>query len=246
MMATTATIRPVIEANGPALPPSEHALSLAGVDLPDAAPPVVRVEAVREVIVVLPRSRVAVREVHLDRCRADGVPVVVRPSGGGAVVLAPGVVAASVVAAVDDIPQFPEPYFRAFGTAATLALTACGVLGVTMRGVSDLCLGEKKIAGSALRLWRGRVLYQLSVLVDLDVAVIERYLPLPSREPDYRGGRAHADFVTTLRTAGYTAGVDDVAAALTVSLADAVARLHPGVASVYPRRGLSPGEPSHL
>jgi lipoate---protein ligase len=244
MMVTTATIRQVTATDHPPQP-SGHALSLAGVDLPDATPPVVRVEPAREVVVVLPRSRMASREVHLDRCRDDGVSVVVRPSGGGAVVLSPGVVAASVVAAVDPAPQFPEPYFRLFGTATTVALAACGAPGLVVRGVSDLCFEDRKIAGSALRLWRARVLYQVSVLVDPDLALFERYLPPPSRAPDYRRGRAHADFVTTLRATGCHAGVDAVAAALSDSLAEVVERLRAGAPSVYSRPGSRPWEPSH-
>jgi lipoate-protein ligase A len=151
---------------GPLTPaPSAHALSLAGGDLPERTPPLLRVAAAREVVVVLPRSRDPRREVFLERCRDDGVPVVLRPSGGGAVVLSPGVVAAS---ALLELP------------------------------VSDLCVGERKIAGSSLRLWRSRALYQVSVLVDADVEVMERYLRHPSREPAYRAGRRHRDFVASV------------------------------------------------
>jgi len=220
------------DSNGLSAPPSAHALSLTGIDLPATMPPVVRVEEAREVVVVLPRSRSAAREVHLDRCRADRVAVVVRPSGGGAVVLAPGVVAASVLADADAGAQFPEPYFRAFGMAVSEALAECGATEVTPRGVSDLCIGERKIAGSALRLWRSRVLYQVSVLVDVDLALLERYLTMPSRQPDYRHGRAHADFVTTLRATGCAASSDAVVTALTGSLRSALPRLRRGAANV--------------
>jgi lipoate-protein ligase A len=172
------------------------------VDLVPAVAPVVRVEEAREVVVVLSRSRDPEREVYLGRCREDGVPVIVRPSGGGAVVLAPGVVAASLVAPADPRARFPEPYFRRYCGVVAEALARCGAVGLEIRGISDLALGERKVAGSSLRLWKGWVLFQVSVLVDVDVRLLERYLRAPSREPRYRRGRPHREFVVTLRGAG--------------------------------------------
>jgi len=198
--------------------PSAHALALAGTDLPGIPPPAVRVVEAREVVVVLSRSRDPGREVFLEKCLSDRVPVVVRPSGGGAVVLAPGVVVASVLRATGPGEQFPEPTFRRFCGAAAEALSACGVAGVRMRGVSDLCLGERKIAGSSIRSWSKAVLFQISLLVAPDLALFERYLRHPSREPDYRRGRSHREFVTSLREAGFAVTVDEVVSALRARL----------------------------
>jgi lipoate---protein ligase len=193
--------------------PNRHAAALAGLDLMAAAEPGITVLAAREVVVVLPRSRLPEREINLDRCRADGVSVVIRPSGGGAVVLAPGVVVSSVLAPTQG-ERSPDRWFeRSCGLVAT-ALAALGCQGATLRGVSDLCFGDRKVAGSALRLMRDTVLFQVSVLVDVDLALVDRYLPLPSREPEYRGGRSHGEFLTTLARQGFTGSVHDVEQAL--------------------------------
>lgn len=184
--------------------PSSHLLAIAGIGLGDEQPPVVRVGEVQETAVVVSRSRALSREVHLDRCRADGIPVIIRPSGGGAVVLSPGVLAASVLAPMRSRDGFPEALFKRYVGAVADSLAACGVGPTVMRGVSDLCIGDRKVAGSSLRIWTDRLLFQISVLVNADIGLLDRYLPLPSRMPDYRQGRAHRDFVITLAEAGFT------------------------------------------
>jgi lipoate-protein ligase A len=198
--------------------PSAHALALAGVPLADGRPPLVEALAATEVVVVVSRSRDPEREVHLDACRRDRVPVVQRPSGGGAVVLAPGVVVASALHAASADRLLPDPYFAHFCAAVSAALHELGVEGVTRRGTSDLTLGDRKIAGTSLRVWRARVLFQVSVLVDPDLSLLDRYLPEPSRAPAYRAGRRHREFVTSLHEAGVAVGRQVVAAALAAVL----------------------------
>jgi len=197
---------------------SAHLVSVVALDLVDATPPVVRVEEVHEVAVVLSRSRDPRREVHLDNCRQDGVPVIVRPSGGGAVVLAPGMLAASVLARPLHDERYPEPVFRRYCGAVSSAFKEAGISGVMVRGVSDLCLADRKVAGSALRLWHEQLLFQVSVLIDANVDLLERYLALPSRMPDYRAGRSHRSFVMNLREAGFETSIPRLATALHRSL----------------------------
>jgi lipoate-protein ligase A len=219
-----ATIEAVPGACSSDLPPSRHLASVAGLDLESLSPPVLRVEAVRELGVVLSRGRAPGQELFLERCWRDRVPVVVRPSGGGAVVLTPGVVAASLLDHADPSEPFPGPYFCRYCAQVKEALNGCGVTGISVRGTSDLCLGERKIAGSSLRLWQGRVLFQVAVLVDADIALLERYLRMPSRQPAYRRGRSHREFVTTLALEGHTVSAQEVAAALRTTLAAGLAR----------------------
>ncbi len=191
---------PLPSADPPTLSPHLHRIT--GQDLVQAAPPRLRVEPVRERAVVVSASRPLAQEVYLDRCERDGVPVVVRPSGGGAVLLAPGVVVASVLAPRQRHEAFPEAIFRRYVGAVGAALAACGAPPTAMRGVSDLCIDDRKVAGSSLRLWRDRFLFQVSLLHDPDLSLLERYLPLPTRMPAYRQRRPHSLFVTSLAASG--------------------------------------------
>lgn len=54
---------------------------------------------------------------------------------------------------------------------------------------------ERKVAGCALYMPRDFVLYLVSILVDPDFTDIEKYLAHPSKEPEYRSGRSHGDFL---------------------------------------------------
>jgi lipoate-protein ligase A len=215
-----------------AVVPSARAYSLAGMALVSGEPPLVQVDEAREVVVVVSRSRNPGREVFLDRCAADGIAVLLRPSGGGAVVLAPGVVTASVLAGAQTGGLSPEPYFAEFCDIISKSLTGLGVTGLSRRGVSDLCLKERKVAGSSLRLWRSRVLFQAALLVCPDLSLLERYLPHPSRPPAYRAGRRHGEFVTSLWQAGFVVTSASVVGALEKSLRRHLGALRPRTRSM--------------
>jgi lipoate-protein ligase A len=96
------------------------------------------------------------------------------------------------------------------------------VADVTQRGVSDLALGDRKLGGSCLRRERGLAHYTTTLLVDPDLALLDRYLQHPPREPDYRAGRTHRDFVTTLRDAGWAGSARDLQEGLSLRLAKAM------------------------
>lgn len=90
-----------------------------------------------------------------------------------------------------------------FNKAVCDAFERIGVGGLAHRGISDIALGEKKIAGTALYRNRDVVFYHAVINVSGEVELISRYLKQPPREPDYRGGRSHRDFVTSLVEAGF-------------------------------------------
>lgn len=155
--------------------------------------------------VVLGRGT-AEREVHGDACAADRVPVLRRRGGGGAVVLAPGCVIVSLAATVErelDVGR----YLDAIASFLAETLGRLSGLPLTPRGTGDVCLGERKVLGSSLFRRRRLLFYQASLLHSLDLSLVDRYLAHPSREPEYRRGRTHGEFLTTLELQGSTTGV---------------------------------------
>ncbi|MFM7245589.1 MAG: biotin/lipoate A/B protein ligase family protein, partial [Planctomycetaceae bacterium] len=140
-------------------------------------------------------------EVDADACRAAGVAVLRRPSGGLSVVLGPGCLMWTVVAAWPE----PTPTIGAIHDAILdplcAALQAAG-RDVVRSGSSDLAIRSRgslrKISGNALRVSRGVVLYHGTLLDAFDLDLVGRVLRHPPREPDYRAGRPHADFLENL------------------------------------------------
>lgn len=165
-------------------------------------PPAVRLWEPPAVAVVLGRGNDEAREVRSEACRADGVPVLRRLGGGGAVVLGPGCLVVSVARAVAR-PLAVGDHLRAAVAALARALERGAGLPLEARGTGDLCLGDRKVLGSSAFARRGVFLYQASLLVDLDLGLVDRYLRHPSREPEYRRGRPHGEFLTTLAGAGW-------------------------------------------
>lgn len=156
-------------------------------------------------------------DVDLALCAASDVPVYRRRGGGGAVVLSPGCLI--ITAAYDGSRKpFATQWIDPIAQAIARALHGLGLEDAVVRGLGDVALGQKKILGSSLYANREMALYQGSLLVDSDLDLIPLYLPHPSKEPDYRRGRSHLDFVTSMARAGYTGGMEVLKAALTREL----------------------------
>jgi len=168
----------------------------------EGGPPAVRVWEPPVVAVVLGRSNKPEQEAYLDLCEQDGVPVLQRRGGGGAVLLSPGCLVVTLGCRVEEPLAVGRHLEHAVERIRRALQRAAGVVA-EIRGTGDLCLGDRKVLGSSAFIGRGAFFYQASLLVSADLALIERYLRHPSREPAYRRGRSHRAFLTTLSEAGY-------------------------------------------
>ncbi len=148
--------------------------------------------------IVLGRGSKPEVELHLDAVLADGLPVFRRRGGGCAVLLDPGNLIVSVALPMPGIGGSKAAFAR-LSAWLIEALAAAGAPGVEQRGISDLVLGDRKVGGSAIYREQGLLYYSSTLLIEPDIAGIERWLNHPPREPEYRSGRRHEEFLGALR-----------------------------------------------
>lgn len=142
-------------------------------------------------------------EVNLPEVESRGIPVVKRPTGGCSVLLTPKMLVVAFALYEEDQTK-SSFYFRHFNEIVMNAMRSLGVTGLRHAGTSDIAIGDKKIAGSALYRNKNTVFYHVILNLAEDPSAIERVLTMPPRMPDYRQGRSHSEFVTSLEEAGWT------------------------------------------
>lgn len=160
----------------------------------------------RETFVVVGYANKIAQEVNLAACQKSGVPVYRRCSGGGTVVQMPGGLNYSLIlriteggplGSISSANRFIMEQNRA--ALATLLPQLATKDPITVRGHTDLCLGNLKFAGNSQRRRKSHLLFHGTLLLDCDLPCISELLPMPSLEPDYRARRAHEKFLTNLK-----------------------------------------------
>jgi lipoate---protein ligase len=143
-------------------------------------------------------------DVDEDRCRADGVPLARRSSGGGTVLLGRGCLLYSVVLAYARDPalsQILSSYQYILGRVADGLRNLAPDLDA--RGSSDLARLDRKISGNAQQRKRTHLLQHGTLLYDFGAEQAARYLRLPPRQPEYRRHRSHCDFLANIPASAY-------------------------------------------
>ena len=139
-------------------------------------------------------------DVFLEACQADGVPILRRSSGGGTVVLGPGVLCVTVILPEDAAPGLSRvdlAHAHVLESIAT-ATPERRAFRSSVLGRGDLVLGGRKFGGSAQRRLKSWFMVHCSILHDFPIERIARYLKMPRRQPEYRAGRSHARFLVNL------------------------------------------------
>lgn len=157
----------------------------------------------RQHFVVLGYSNKARAEVNLDSCRALGIPVLRRCSGGGTVLQGPGCLNYAFILKI----QSGSP-LEGITEANTFimnrnreALNSLLDGNVLIQGYTDLTMNGRKFSGNSQRRKRRCLLFHGSFLLDLDLDLVEQALQVPAKQPQYRRARSHKDFLINLQIA---------------------------------------------
>ena len=155
----------------------------------------------RETFVVVGYANRVAAEVNVAACEAEGIPIFRRCSGGGTVVQLPGGLNYSLLLRIAETGPTrnittANRFIMEQNRASLASLFPSSRISV--RGHTDLCLGEKKFAGNSQRRRKNFLLFHGTLLLNCDLKRIGELLLMPSLEPDYRAHRPHAEFVGNL------------------------------------------------
>ncbi|MCF7810963.1 hypothetical protein K9N50_08230 [bacterium] len=159
--------------------------------------PALKVYQPMETAVILGRGSNPGKEIDYAVCDIDNTPVYQRSGGGCAVVLDKGNIIVSIVLPTEGFSN-NRIYFDKLSQWLIGKLDEIGIKGVYQDGISDLVYNCKKVGGSSIQRTKDYLYYSTTLLVEPEVHLMERYLPHPPREPEYRNGRSHSEFVGTL------------------------------------------------
>jgi lipoate-protein ligase A len=179
---------------------------LEAADAGQAADEILRLWRAESLFVVVGRSSRVAAEVQRDVAQRWNVPIFRRVSGGTSIVAGPGCLFYSVLL---DLEQ--RPHLRMLDEAHRFVMSTLkrGIAplrpDVRFVGTCDLVVPAapratelRKFSGNALRVGRRWMLYHGTLLVDMQLQWISQLLKHPPREPDYRAGREHSEFLTNL------------------------------------------------
>jgi lipoate---protein ligase len=139
-------------------------------------------------------------DVNLDACRWAGVTIHRRASGGGTVLLGRGCLLFSLVLAYDRAVHLRNVTTSYQWILGQIREALRPIAHLDAVGICDLAWNGRKISGNAQQRKARFVLHHGTLLHDFDWAAVASYLHPPEREPTYRAGRPHADFMTNLPT----------------------------------------------
>jgi lipoate---protein ligase len=158
-------------------------------------------------------------EVNEEECKARGVPILRRCSGGGTVLQGPGCLNYALILQIGDGgtlgsiaaangfimerngKALASQLFQAQGSelgAAPKPEIRNPKLKIEVCGHTDLAINGRKFSGNSQRRHRRFLLFHGTFLLNFNLARIEALLWMPSKQPDYRRKRDHGEFLVNL------------------------------------------------
>ena len=159
-------------------------------------------------VVVGYANRIA-NEVNVAACEKQGIPILRRCSGGGTVLQGPGCLNYTLVLRITDSNSLrnistANQFIMERNRAAIESLFPKSAIRnskfeISIGGFTDLTIGGRKFSGNSQRRRKNFLLFHGTFLLDFNLSLISDFLQMPSKQPDYRQGRNHGEFLVNLK-----------------------------------------------
>lgn len=147
---------------------------------------------------IVGRHQILAREVDLDWCRAHGVATARRMTGGGAIVMGPGLLGWELILSRALVPDNLGEVSAKLCSAVAAGLSSFGI-AAAYRPRNDVEVNGRKVSGTGGYFDGAVLVFQGTVLIELDIAFMTNALNLPIRKLGKRGLEAFAERVCDLR-----------------------------------------------
>jgi lipoate-protein ligase A len=142
-------------------------------------------------------------EVKVTACAAKNVPIFRRCSGGGTVLQGPGCLNYTLILQIAKHPPFAtisaaNQFIMERNCKAVQSAIGDRRSAISVRGHTDLALAERKFSGNSQRRHQRSLLFHGTFLLNFNLPLVNEFIHMPSRQPDYRKRRGHSDFLTNL------------------------------------------------
>lgn len=152
-----------------------------GRDADWVSPPTVRLMSFSPPAVLVGAYQSVANEVRVEYCRAQGIEISRRVTGGGAILFDRSQIGWEVACRFEDLRGPARPNEELFRTLSQPVVSALRELGLpaSYRPRNDIEIEGRKISGTGGTDLRGALLFQGTLLVDFDVETMIRALRVP-------------------------------------------------------------------
>ncbi len=166
-----------------------------------ASPPTLRLYTYRSHCALVGRFQNVENEIHMDHCRADGISINRRPTGGGAIIMGAEQlgIALAIPGRREDSYSHARELMEKFSEGILRGVNSLGV-NAQFRRKNDIEVNGRKMVGLGIyRAPTDGLLFHASLLVDLDVPLMLRILNTPFEKISDKEISAVAARTTTVR-----------------------------------------------